>query len=104
MKTYIRILCLINISLFLFLSEIFAQSNHNKIDKDWEVFPIFSYDTDVGFGYGFKGFFYNFLEKKESFDLTVYNSTKGGRWYQFIFSSPDIQRRQGTKYDGASIH
>jgi len=63
-----------------------------------ELFPILNYDSDAGFGYGGKGFLYNFLCGKESFDLTLYNSTKGERWYRFIFSFPDIQRRQGTKY------
>ena len=69
--------------------------------KDWEAFPIINYDTDVGFGYGAKAFFYNFLETEESFDLTIYNSTKGERWYRIVYSIPDIQRRQGKKYDAA---
>lgn len=91
----------IKLLLIILLFQLCTYSQKNSSEKEWEAFPILNYDTDVGFGYGFKGFFYNFLEKKESFDLTVYNSTKGERWYQFIFSSPDIQRRQGTKYDGA---
>ncbi|MEJ2618068.1 MAG: BamA/TamA family outer membrane protein, partial [Ignavibacteriaceae bacterium] len=36
--------------------------------------------------------------RKESFDLTLYNSTKGERWYRFVFSVIDMQRRQGKKY------
>ncbi len=35
---------------------------------------------------------------KESYDLILYNSTKGERWYRFVFSVMDIQRRQGQKY------
>lgn len=63
-----------------------------------ELFPILNYDSDAGFGYGGKGFLYNFLGGEESFDFTLYNSTKGERWYRVVFSTPDIQRRQGTKY------
>lgn len=69
-----------------------------KSPIEWEVFPIINYDSDVGFGYGGKSFLYNILESKESFDLTIYNSTKGERWYRFVFSYPDRQRRQGNKY------
>lgn len=65
---------------------------------EWEVFPIINYDSDAGFGYGGKGFLYNILDISESFDLTIYNSTKGERWYRFVFSYPDRQRRQGSKY------
>ena len=34
----------------------------------------------------------------ESFDLILYNSTKGERWYRFVFSIMDMQRRQGKEY------
>jgi endonuclease/exonuclease/phosphatase family metal-dependent hydrolase len=64
-----------------------------------EGFPILSYDTDVGFGYGAKAFFLNFLNLRESFDLTAFNSTKGERWYRFVFSLPDFELRQGKLYD-----
>lgn len=60
MMLYIRILCLINISLFLFLPQICAQSNQNNIDKDWEVFPILNYNTDVSFGKEDLGIYFNF--------------------------------------------
>lgn len=84
----------------LFLQfQTFAQTDSLIEHKsEWEIFPIINYDSDAGFGYGGKGFLYNFLGKQESFDLTIYNSTKGERWYRVVFSSPDIQRRQGTKY------
>ncbi|MEP0822694.1 MAG: BamA/TamA family outer membrane protein [Ignavibacterium sp.] len=63
-----------------------------------EVLPILSYDTDVGFGYGAKGFVLNAFGKSESIDLTVFNSTKGERWYRLVFSVPDFELRQGTRY------
>jgi outer membrane protein assembly factor BamA len=79
-----------------------SQKETLKNEKnEWEAFPILNYDTDVGFGYGAKGFFYNFMNHGESFDLTIFNSTKGERWYQLIYSAPDKQRRQGKKYDFA---
>ncbi|HWP82764.1 MAG TPA: endonuclease/exonuclease/phosphatase family protein [Bacteroidota bacterium] len=66
---------------------------------DWDALPILSYDTDVGFGYGLKGFFLNYLGKSESIDFVAFNSTKGERWYRFVFSIPDFELRQGKKYD-----
>ncbi|MDX1699123.1 MAG: BamA/TamA family outer membrane protein [Melioribacteraceae bacterium] len=85
--------------LLLFQNYIYTQNSCSKSNEEWEVFPILNYDTDVGFGYGGKGFLYNFLNTKESFDITAYNSTKGERWYRLVFSIPDMQRRQGKKYD-----
>ncbi len=77
----------------------YPQSDSININNfEWEVFPILNYDSDVGFGYGGKGFIYNIFNSKESLDLILYNSTKGERWYRFVFSVPDIQRRQGKKY------
>lgn len=64
----------------------------------FEFLPILTYDTDVGFGYGAKGFFLNFLGESESFDAIIFNSTKGERWYRFVFSVPDFELRQGTRY------
>lgn len=63
-----------------------------------EVLPILSYDTDVGFGYGAKGFLLNAFSASESIDLTVFNSSKGERWYRMVFSVPDFELRQGTVY------
>jgi len=63
-----------------------------------EGFPIFSYDTDVGLGYGAKGFFLNQLGWNESFDVTLFNSVKIERWYRFVFSVPDFELRQGKIY------
>lgn len=79
-----------------------SQTNSDTIHmSEWEAFPILNYDTDVGFGYGAKGFFYNYLNTNESLDLTIYNSTKGERWYQLIFSVPDKIRRHGKIYSMA---
>jgi endonuclease/exonuclease/phosphatase family metal-dependent hydrolase len=66
-----------------------------------EPLPIISYDTDVGFGYGAKAFFLNQLRRNESFDVVAFNSTKGERWYRFVFSLPDYELRQGKVYPWA---
>ncbi|NWG27488.1 MAG: BamA/TamA family outer membrane protein [Ignavibacteriaceae bacterium] len=63
-----------------------------------ELFPILSYDTDAGFGYGIKTFFYDQLNTRESFDIILFNSTKGEQWYKFVFSIPDFESRQGTEF------
>lgn len=70
----------------------------NIDDKTLEPLPIISYDTDVGLGYGAKAFFLNYLGFNESFDLVLFNSTKGERWYRFVFSVPDFELRQGKVY------
>jgi outer membrane protein assembly factor BamA len=72
-----------------------------QIHRKVEFLPILSYDTDVGFGYGAKAFLLNSVGRNESFDLTLFNSTKGERWYRFVFSYPDIELRQGTLYEYA---
>ncbi len=66
--------------------------------SELEPLPILSYDTDVGFGYGAKVFYLNPLGLNESFDLVLFNSTKGERWYRFVFSVPDFEVRQGKIY------
>ncbi len=79
-----------------------SLETNNKVPQlktsDFEIFPILSYDTDIGFGYGLKSFFLNFLGINESFDLILFNSTKGERWYRFVFSIPDFELRQGKVY------
>src|SRR5512135_1045836 len=67
-------------------------------ESELEFLPILSYDTDVGFGYGVKAFAVGELGSDESFDLTLFHSTKGERWYRFVVSLPDFERRQGTVY------
>jgi endonuclease/exonuclease/phosphatase family metal-dependent hydrolase len=68
------------------------------VESTFEPLPIFSYDTDAGFGYGAKAFFLNSLGSNESFDAVLFNSTKGERWYRFVFSIPDFEVRQGKVY------
>lgn len=99
MFTQKRLYILIILTEILAQNYFIAQQPKEKEGKSsWEIFPIVNYDTDVGFGYGAKGFFYNYLNSGESFDLTAYNSTEGERWYRFVYSIPDMQRRQGKKY------
>jgi outer membrane protein assembly factor BamA len=43
-------------------------------------------------------FLLNQLQGGESFDLTLFNSSKGERWYRFVFSLPDFELRQGKAY------
>ena len=64
----------------------------------FDPFPIVTYDSDIGFGYGAKLFLLNQLRGSESFDLTLFNSSKGERWYRFVFSLPDFELRQGKIY------
>jgi len=66
--------------------------------KSLSAFPILMYDTDIGYGYGGKAKFVNHFSIKESFDFTVFNSSKGERWYVFTFAIPDIEIRQGKIY------
>ncbi len=65
---------------------------------DWNHFPIVMYDTDVGFGGGYKTVLRNALGSRESFDLTLFASTKGERWVRLAASWPDAELRQGTAY------
>ena len=76
---------------------LYAQNDSTK-RAGFEWLPIVSYDTDAGFGYGIKTFFYDQFNSTESFDLILFNSTKGEQWYKFVFSTPDFESRQGTKY------
>ncbi len=100
MSTHFKSISVLLLYFIFHLSTSVAQVKSDKMkESEWEAFPILNYDSDVGFGYGAKGFFYNFLQQGESFDLTAYNSTKGERWYRFVFSFPDMQRRLGTKYN-----
>lgn len=78
-------------------NNLFAQTDSTE-RAGIELFPILSYDTDAGFGYGAKAFFYDQLNTKESFDIILFNSTKGEQWYKFVFSTPDFESRQGTEF------
>ena len=76
---------------------LYAQKDSTK-RAGFEWLPIISYDSDVGFGYGLKTFLYDQFKTKESFDLILFNSTKGEQWYKFVFSTPDFESRQGSEY------
>jgi hypothetical protein len=86
------------IILFSLFPNLFYAQQDSVYTSNSEVFPIVNYDSDAGFGYGAKAFLFNQLEMNESFDLILYNSTKGERWYRFVFSIMDMQRRQGKEY------
>ena len=103
MTTAKRLLCFIAATMLFIPVTVFCQSERKQLDSllmntKIEAFPILSYDTDVGFGYGLKIFFLNQLRRHESFDVTAFNSTKGERWYRFVFSIPDFELRQGRAY------
>ncbi len=66
--------------------------------RSFSPFPIVMYDTDIGFGYGGRVKFIDYLKKRESLDLILFNSTKGERWYVFTFSVADPEIRQGKRY------
>ena len=63
-----------------------------------DFLPILVYDSDAGVGYGVKSFFLNYLDRDESFDVVLFNSSKGERWYKIVFSIPDFERREGKIY------
>jgi len=75
-----------------------ARSQSEATASKTEILPIVSYDTDTGLGYGAKLFVLNRVGLKESFDLVLFNSTKGERWFKLVFSVPDFEMRQGTVY------
>jgi outer membrane protein assembly factor BamA len=75
-----------------------AQGIPDKSYKSFSPMPILMFDPDIGVGYGGKVKFVDFLKKKESFDLILFNSSKGERWYVFTFSIPDLEIRQGKTY------
>ncbi len=92
-KNFIKLICFF----FLIIAHsLVAQQDSTR--AKFEALPILSYDSDVGFGYGAKIFFFDQLNTEESFDLILFRSTKGEQWYKFVFSIPDFEARQGTKY------
>lgn len=66
--------------------------------RSFSPFPILMFDSDIGFGYGGRVKFVDYLGNKESLDLILFNSTRGERWYVFTFSIPDFEIRQGRRY------
>ena len=97
MSKKLNILFLFSLLQIILCFNLFAQSDSTE-RAGIELFPILSYDTDAGFGYGAKAFFYDQLNSRESFDIILFNSTKGEQWYKFVFSTPDFESRQGTKF------
>lgn len=96
-KLFVPVLSVFSMVLSLASVPAFGQAEHSK--KSLSVFPFLIYDSDIGFGYGTKAKFVNFFSKKESFDLMLFGSTKGERLFDFIFSIPDLEIRQGNAYD-----
>ncbi len=78
------------------IGPLFAANRQKTLS--WDAFPILMYDTDIGVGYGGRGRVVNLLKFRESFDLMLFNSSKGERTYVFKFSIPDFEIRQGTSY------
>jgi len=82
-------------------SETLPDTNATKNVGEFEWFPLAAYDRDIGVGLGLKGFYLNAIGKNESSDATVFASTKGERWFRFVFSIPDFEIRHGTRFDYA---
>lgn len=93
----VKIFVTILFSQVILCINLFAQTDSNE-RAGIELFPILSYDTDTGFGYGAKAFFFDQLNTRESFDIILFNSTKGEQWYKFVFLTPDFESRQGTEF------
>jgi len=70
----------------------------DSVDTEIEPLPILSYDSNTGFGFGAKSFFLNLLNLRESFDVIIFLSTKGEKWFRFVYSMPDFDLRQGKYY------
>jgi len=75
-----------------------AEGIPDKRYKSLSVMPILMYDSDIGLGYGGKARFVDYVGRKESFDLILFNSSRGERWYVFTFSLPDLEIRQNKTY------
>jgi outer membrane protein assembly factor BamA len=89
---------IIMIHIFALCCVLGADDTNKSARKSCSVFPILMYNTDIGIGYGAKGKFVNYFGRDESFDLMLFNSTKGERTYTFVFSIPDSEIRLGTVY------
>jgi hypothetical protein len=70
----------------------------NKKSSKLNVFPIILYDSDIGLGLGGRTLLKDYYEKKESFDLLIFVSSKGEQLYMFQFSLPDAELRQRKSY------
>ena len=74
------------------------RSDLTNRKRSISAFPVLMYDSDIGFGFGGKAVIKNQFKKNESFDFMLFGSTKGEQRYMFVFSIPDFEIRQGTKY------
>lgn len=99
--TTLLLLLLLLASASAIAQEISTVPSDEADEMEWNHFPIVMYDTDVGFGGGYKTVLRNALATRESFDLTLFASTKGERWLRLGFSWPDAELRQGTAYNAA---
>jgi outer membrane protein assembly factor BamA len=100
MGTYFRTFFIVfNVILMVLLLSSDAETSQLEAKgKSLSVFPILMYDTDIGVGYGAKGKFVSYLSQKESFDLTLFGSSRGERLIDFTFSIPDFEIRQRKVY------
>ena len=100
MGTYFRTFFIVfNVILMVLLLSSDAETSQlEDKGKSLSVFPILMYDTDIGVGYGAKGKFVSYLSQKESFDLTLFGSSRGERLIDFTFSIPDFEIRQRKVY------
>ncbi len=85
-------------AIFAPLNAMGQDSSTSEGPHKLEFLPILSYDTDAGFGYGLKTFFLSYFHRDESVDVTLFNSSKGERWYKLVFSMPDFELREGKIY------
>lgn len=81
----------------LALADTFDQKISSRT-RSTSAFPILTYGSDVGLGFGGKGVIKNQFHHDESFDLILFGSSKGEQWYVFTFSLPDFEIRQGQRY------
>jgi len=79
-------------------SDLEQNQKEDSVETKFEPLPILSYDSNTGFGFGAKAFLLNFLHSRESFDVIIFMSTKGEKWFRTLFSIPDFELRQGTVY------
>src|SRR5512135_1187598 len=83
------------VALGLLAAGLMAQEPSDAIPpgsyRSFSPFPILMFDSDIGFGYGGRVKFVDYLGNKESLDLILFNSTRGERWYVFTFSIPDLE-------------
>lgn len=69
------------------ISHLIYASPEGSSERSLSAFPILMYDTDIGLGYGAKVKFVDFLARKESLDVIVFNSSRGkdGMFSHFPF-------------------